>query len=335
MNRIQARLAALAATSLLAACGGGGDSSSGVQSTSTATAPTPASEPAPAATPAGSSPNIVAIGDSLTQGVGSDIGGYPAILSGILNNRTFANLGIGGQTSTQIAARVGALPSTVTVDGDAVPASNTAVHLSSVSIDMLSTPADDVARSKPGTLCSVHGALQRTADGGPPSTTETYTFVRDSAGSAVPCAAGSAFLGDSEGYDTWTAIIWVGRNNGYDAQTVLADVKSIVQWLKPAGAHFAVLSIIKGDFTGEYAGGEVAKYLDDLNASLKAAYPDNFIDVETALVNAYNPSLPQDVIDHSHDIPPSSLRSDAIHLNDAGYTIVAGQVKALLASKNW
>ncbi|WP_250516494.1 hypothetical protein [Caballeronia sp. INDeC2] len=319
MNRTQAFLTAIAASSLLTACGG--DTSSGVASTAVAAAR--------------SSPNLVAIGDSLTQGVGSDSGGYPAILSGMLNNRPYANLGIGGQTSTQIAARVGALPSSVTLDGNALPASNTAVRLSSLSIDLLSTPADDAARSKPGTLCSVHGALQRTADGGPPSTTETYSFTRDSAGSAVPCSAGSAFLADAEGYDMWTAIIWVGRNNAFDEQTVIADVKSIVQWLKPAGAHFAVLSITKGDFSDEYIGGEAAKYIDDLNASLKTAYPDNFIDVETVLVSSYDPNLPQDVVDHNHNIPPTSLRSDPVHLNDAGYRIVAGQVKTLIASRNW
>jgi hypothetical protein len=223
----------------------------------------------------------------------------------------------------------------VTLDGDAVPASNTAVGLSSLSIDLLSTPADDTARSESGTLCSVHGALHRTADGGPPSTTESYTFTRDSTGSAVPCAAGSAFLADTEGYDMWTAIIWVGRNNYNDASTVIADVKSIVQWLKPTGAHFAVLSVIKGEYSYEYAGAEGAQYIDDLNASLKAAYPDNFIDVEATLVNSYDPSLPQDVADHNNNIPPTSLRYDTVHLNDAGYTIVAGQVKSFLASKNW
>jgi hypothetical protein len=68
---------------------------------------------------------------------------------------------------------------------------------------------------------------------------------------------------------------------------------------------------------------------------LKAAYPDNFIDVEATLVNSYDPSLPQDVADHNNNIPPTSLRYDTVHLNDAGYTIVAGQVKSFLASKNW
>ncbi len=133
----------------------------------------------------------------------------------------------------------------------------------------------------------------------------------------------------------WTAIIWVGRNNYADPSTVIADVKSIVQWLKPAGAHFAVLSVIKGEYSYEYAGAQGAQDIDDINASLKAAYPDNFIDVETTLVNSYDPSLPQDVMDHNNNIPPTSLRSDTVHLNDAGYTIVAGQVKSFLASRNW
>lgn len=253
----------------------------------------------------------------------------------MLNNRPYVNLGVGGQTSTQIAARVGALPSTVSLDGNAVPASATAVSLLSLSIEPLSTPADDTTRSETGTLCSIHGTLERTAVGGPPSTTETYTFARDSSGTAVPCAAGSTFLADSLGYDSWTALIWVGRNNYTDPSTVIADVKSIVQWLKPTGAHFAVLSVIKGEYSYEYAGAQGAQNIDGINAALKAAYPDNFIDVETTLVNSYNPSLPQDIADHNNNIPPTSLRSDTVHLNDTGYTVVAQQVKSFIASRNW
>ncbi|MCC8404555.1 hypothetical protein LJ655_22165 [Paraburkholderia sp. MMS20-SJTN17] len=284
--------------------------------------------------PAVSSSNLFAVGDSLTVGVGSSGGGYPEQLSALLNNRTYINAGVGGQTSTQIATRIGAESTAMTLDNSAVPSSGP-VNASNLSTSLLSTPADDVTRSVLGTICSVHGVLARTAVGGPPSTSETYTFTRDTSGQAVACSPGSSFVADAQGYDTWTALIWVGRNNYWDPTTVIADVKSIVQWLKPINAHFVVLSVTKADLPVEYPGAAGAQTIDDLNATLKATYPDNFIDIETPLVNAYNPSLPQDVIDHTNNIPPTSLRFDIVHLNDAGYAIVAQQVKSFLTSKNW
>ncbi len=160
-------------------------------------------------------------------------------------------------------------------------------------------------------------------------------FTRDTTGQAVTCSPWSGFVADAQGYDTWTALIWVGRNNYWNPTTVIADVKSIVQWLKPTSPHFVVLSVTKANLPVEYPGAVGARTIDDLNATLKATYPDNFVDIETPLFNAYNPSLPQDVIDHNNNIPPTSLRSDLGHFNDAGYAIVAQQVKSFLMSKNW
>jgi hypothetical protein len=253
----------------------------------------------------------------------------------MLNNRPYVNLGVGGQTSTQIAARVGALPSGMTVAGNTLPGDSTPVGMSNLSIELLSTPADDVARSKPGTLCSVHGVLRRTAVGGPPSTAENYSFGRDVSGATTVCAAGSPFVADAEGYDQLTALIWVGGNNYDEVDTVVSDVRSIIQWLKPANPHFVVLSLIKGNFSYEYPGNPGAQHVDQINASLKAEHPDNFVDIATPLVNAYDPSQPQDVIDHNNKVVPTSLRADLVHLNDKGYGIVAEQVRAYLQARNW
>ncbi len=44
------------------------------------------------------------------------------------------------------------------------------------------------------------------------------------------------------------------------------------------------------------------------------------------LVAAYAKDIDQDVIDHENDVVPASLRSDKLHLNTAGYKIVAQAV---------
>jgi lysophospholipase L1-like esterase len=94
-----------------------------------------------------------------------------------------------------------------------------------------------------------------------------------------------------------------------------------------------VLSVLNGAYepTGTY-GHEV---IVQLNSDLAALYPANYLDIRSLLVMAYDPTQPQDVIDYSDDVPPQSLRWDVIHLNAAGYTLVAKQVEASLTASGY
>jgi hypothetical protein len=151
----------------------------------------------------------------------------------------------------------------------------------------------------------------------------------------LPCPAGATFVADAQGHDTTTAVIWVGRNNYHSPQTVIDDIHTIVNWLKPYQRRFVVLSVLKGDHREEYSHGTSAKKIDHINATLKARYPNHYVDVNQALLNAYDPAIPQDVIDHAHNITPSSLRRDKVHLDEeTGYTIVAKTVADALAKNN-
>jgi hypothetical protein len=116
-------------------------------------------------------------------------------------------------------------------------------------------------------------------------------------------------------------IIWAGRNNFTDPTTVKADIASMVAALTTS--HYLVLSILNSDTPSEWIGGADYATIVALNADLAATYGAHYLDVRAYLVSQYNPSIPQDVIDHAHDVPPSSLRSDFLHLNDAGNQVVA------------
>lgn len=120
-------------------------------------------------------------------------------------------------------------------------------------------------------------------------------------------------------------IIWSGRNNFASPATVKADIAAMVAALE-APKRFLVLSIFNG--AGEPAGSANYNTIMALNADLAALYGANYLDVRTPLVAAYNPALPQDVIDHSNDVPPLSLRSDPLHYNPAGARMVAALVAA-------
>lgn len=70
---------------------------------------------------------IAAWGDSLTEGAGSSGGlTYPAQAYELFApHRTIANLGLGGQTPAQVAARQGGVPIRVSVSGGTIPARQT------------------------------------------------------------------------------------------------------------------------------------------------------------------------------------------------------------------
>jgi lysophospholipase L1-like esterase len=54
------------------------------------------------------------------------------------------------------------------------------------------------------------------------------------------------------------------------------------------------------------------------------------LDIWQLLVESYNPAIPQDVIDHTRGVTPSSLRYDPLHFNGAGNAKIAQFLKSYL-----
>lgn len=129
---------------------------------------------------------------------------------------------------------------------------------------------------------------------------------------------------------SYYTIIWAGRNNYTDPTTVKADIAAMVAALTTT--KYVVLAVLNGEDPSEYSGAGNYTLITTLNSDLAALYPAHYIDVRAQLVALYNPGLPQDVIDHGHDIPPTSLRSDLLHLNTAGYTAVANMVSTYISA---
>lgn len=114
-------------------------------------------------------------------------------------------------------------------------------------------------------------------------------------------------------------VIWAGRNNYRGPDWVKTHIAEMVAALD----HDNYLIVGITNSVEEPRGGERLKIIDTLNAELKAAYGVRFVDVRPLLVAAYDKTRPQDVTDHENDVVPASLRSDKLHLNTAGYRIVA------------
>lgn len=277
---------------------------------------------------------LYAVGDSLTAGTGASVPntGYPAKLSALLG-RQVVNDGSGGQTSTQIAARQGGTPATVTFASNQI-AATTSAQTVTVNVDLLTGAAGQFSRT--GTIGGVHGTLTGA------TTLATYTFTRDTAGSVVTLSGATAFIPDAlVSYGQQLGLFWSGRNDfkTVSTATIVANVQSMAAALRAYSKRYVVLSIPPD--SGETNGIFVRTQLDAANAALAAAFPNNWVDVagylrtDAAFTAAGISKTAQDITDIGNGVTPSSFRSDSVHLNDAGYALVAAQVAAFLTAKGW
>lgn len=233
------------------------------------------------------------------------------------------NGGAGGHTSTQIAIRQGGVVPMVTILGGAVPASG-AISLASIDVPLRAT---DARASVAGTLVGVPGGISFD------QATGIYTFTRRTAGEAVPLNAVVPFKVDTLGRTAWINVFWYGRNNKAESEQIKADIAASVAFLDPGNRKFLVLGITDG--TDEIIGTRQHQRNVQLNADLAAAYPDNFLDIRAWLISLYDPTNPQDVLDHANDIIPSSLRDGYQHFNAAGSQAIANKVVEWIKSRGW
>lgn len=119
-------------------------------------------------------------------------------------------------------------------------------------------------------------------------------------------------------------IIWSGRNNFTNPEQVKTDINTMVT--KLGHNYYLVLGIVNADRANELKGRSFYNKIKQLNADLALTYGDHFIDIRTYLVSQYNPLDSVDLKNFNDDIPPHSLRSDDLHLNNAGYEQVARKV---------
>jgi len=128
-------------------------------------------------------------------------------------------------------------------------------------------------------------------------------------------------------------IIWAGNNNVTDAATVKADIAEMVALI--GHDKFIIVGVILGDYPDRYIGGVNRPAIDQLITDLGNTYPDNFINMHSILHAGYDSGIPQDVIDHDNGVTPSSLRTDDVHLNEAGQVFVSDAIKAFIDANGW
>ncbi len=166
-----------------------------------------------------------------------------------------------------------------------------------------------------GSIGGIAGVMTTDTSGG-------WTFTRTDAGPMMEVGAEAPFVpAQAAALRSHTAWIWAGRNNFTDPARVKADIAAMTGFL--GHERFLVGAILPG--ANDMGSG--LQTIRTLNADLAAAYGARFVDLVAALQAAGNGS-DGDNIDIAAGHIPRSLRSDAIHLNDAGYAVVATAMAA-------
>ncbi|MCO7512411.1 hypothetical protein NJH77_24490, partial [Serratia fonticola] len=296
-----------------------------------------------------------AYGDSIVAGSGGTP--FPQQLAELIGNGfTSTNYGIGGQKSGQIAMRMGAKPTYLTLSGDAVPTNGQSVSITQINgvsataaptypfmdVRLLSTNSNNTTNTLDGLICGVKCRITRTASG--PNTdakVEVYTLTALE-GTGVRCLPGSLFVPLYAMQDHSSSEMWIcaGINDYRSGATTSADydndvnaikenIDAMVNFAERSGRKVLIFSLTNGNYAVELKDGIRYPKILEVNYYLSQKYPgyyvrsDSALDVREKMVSSYNSSIPQDVIDFGNDITPSSLRSDNRHPNTAGYAIYA------------
>jgi hypothetical protein len=249
---------------------------------------------------------IVCWGDSMTEGEEgvTDIGAYPSLLQTAIGPQ-IANMGIGGQTSTQVGVRQGGVASYVAVQGGTIPAHGGVTVRFATGYEPVTLPT----RTIQGSIAGVEGTIS--LSGFLPSGIFTFTPV---AGSHTPVTVnGNVRFIPVTPYQNYLAIFWEGRNNMFATTAgpsgpaqIESDIAAQVAAL-PKGLNYLVLPVVNENYPLERKGGANYATVMSLNSTLAATYGTHYLDTRAVLVNAYNPSSPVDVTDHKYDLPPTSL----------------------------
>jgi lysophospholipase L1-like esterase len=131
-----------------------------------------------------------------------------------------------------------------------------------------------------------------------------------------------------------TTIIEIGRNDAAVSQgnipTVVANAQAMVAHLAPGNTRYVVLSVVNQTSENSAATGNSLAFYNwiiALNAAFAAAFPNNYLDVRSAVVAASG---------GANDAPAASyMYQSSVHGNDASYQVWATQIKAFGHAAGW
>lgn len=289
---------------------------------------TPAPRPAPSlVAPPPAAPAdpraFVCWGDSLSYHVcGPGEGGY--LQNALGSGRTVLNRAVGGQTSSEIAIRMGAYAPTITFPSNTIPASGT------VQVEVGNLPNDVSIFVSRVTVNGVEGVLRRTRGMFP-----VWQFERAVAGAAVPTPARAPITVTDSMDRNHPGMIWAGRNNVQQPDRIIADVAAMVA-VHRATSTAPLWVVGMTPSKSEPAGTAEAGWIARVNATLAATYGDSYIPMDDYLRDqalrdlGIAPTSADRAAVAKGVLPPSLTVADGMHFNHAGRTAIAQYIARIV-----
>lgn len=275
---------------------------------------------------------VIIHGDSMSAG--NDVfpaNHWPAKWAGI-SGRSVTVHAVNGQSSAQIAARVGSAPTLITVTGDEIPASGP-VLVTSISVGVVSATGPVFVQ---GWLNGILGNLA-SADGG-----VTYTFERTVAGIDVPCPPNTPFCPKIPvDHADDLQVLWAGRNDTLSTlQTVtLPILQGMAAWAQHD--RFLILGVCNKSDGTEDGGSTSYNRIVTLNNTLRALYGPRFFDVRRWLIDealaaaGLTPTVADTAAIALDTIPPQLLDPDEFHLADIVEPALAEKINEIALERGF
>ena len=297
-------------------------------------------------------PGIVCWGDSLTVGEGGEGTTYPGTLEALIRDNLLplpvANCGVGGETSSTIACRAGAVDYALSVGaGFTIPADCTPVELKPaynyVSGRQGILRKGDGNSVNPVEIEGVRGTLSvaMTPDAPEDAWIVTvdekylvYTFTRETAGEAIEVEEGSAvYLYGEDAYDGRICVLYIGCNGGWnnDVAELIRQQEAILEACK-CNDRFIIL--------GNHFGSPKDALQQELDREMARRWGDHYIPLRQYFASEQafrDAGLSEDEIakyayDIKAGITSSFFLTDSVHMTGTGYALLGRQVYLRMAA---
>lgn len=265
---------------------------------------------------------IACYGDSLTYGTGGMP--YTKTIENISKKSILAaNLGVGGESSKNIAIRQGGIP--IYTNEFIIPSTKEAVEIQINNGDnSIGIALQGTAGLNPCYINGIEGNIKYN------SQTKKYEFERIEEGISVKVDSGTRIItkGMSK-YKDSTMVIWAGTNDIPDSSTVENVIKNIDLMIEyNDSSNYIVVGLTSKSHIPDVI---------EVNEALSQKYREHFLDIrkyilESGLTDLNISPTAQDLEDLSNGEIPTSLRSDNVHFNTNGYTIIGTQIYNKLLS---
>lgn len=274
---------------------------------------------------------LACVGDSLTYGSGGGPISYPSVIADKDSSVSVFKMGHPSKDAEFIASAIGAMAwyvQPMTIPSAMSPVNVILYNASNGNITNNFTDASQISDDiNPVIIDGIKGVLELNNG--------TLQFIRASSGDEHAITRPTRLITSFEqNHMPDICVFWVGTNNpngSIDSEncTVINIIKNMIEWL-PHKRYIVIAPTAKSCHSN----------IADIQVFFKRAFGTHFVNLRQYLLDYglndadITPS-DQDNIDIANGEIPTSLRSDTVHFNASGYTVIGNYIYSELKNREY